>query len=30
MKPGKLLKQHVQQVYTWLLNMKGEGVVVGN
>lgn len=30
MKPGKQLEHHVQQVYTWLLNMKDEGVVVGN
>lgn len=30
MKPGKVLEQQVQQVYASLLNMKDEGVVVGN
>ncbi len=30
MKPGSSLEKDVQQVYSYLLNMKDEGVVVGN
>ena len=30
MKPGSSLEKDVQRVYTFLLNMRDEGVVVGN